>query len=388
VDAIVEGTVRRSGDQVRITANLLNARTDRHIWAESYERETRDVLPLQSELALAIAQQVQAKLTPQEQARLASTRPVNPEAHELYLKGSDWMARGDSRKALSYFQQAIGKEPNFARAYLGMAWAYGDLGRSIQIPAVQAFGEEKSLAHRALELDERLDAAHVALAYALWQGEWDWAGAENELRRAFEINPHSQEAHLCNSWYLSLLGRSGEAIEAARRLLEINPMWPDSYYTLGSAYYYARRYDEALEQFKKLKSSTPGRRWMIPLSLGWAYSGKGLYTEAFMEFSHIPPGVLRSGLLGITCARLGRRAEAREFAQELTHRAAKEPIGEYDLALVYAALGERDRAFQALDEAYKIHDKGLCFIKVDPNADPLRPDPRFQALLRKMSFPP
>ena len=386
VDALIEGSVLRSGDKVRVTAQLIGAVPERHLWARSYERDLRDVLALQGEVAQAIAHEVQVKLTPQEQTRLASARPVNPEAHGLYLKGSDSRGRGDSKKALEYFQQAIQKDPGFARGYLGIAQAYNDLGFIEEMGAVEAFSNQKAFARKALELDGSLAEAHVALADALYRGDWDWAGAERELNLALELNPNSELAHHTYSRYFRLLGRNQESIAEARRALEINPLSAGSYLMLGMAYYSDRRYDEALPQFQKVQEITPQ---MSPHGeLGSAYREKGMYKEALGQLLQLPAGPLKLGELGDTYARMGNKAAAQAAIQKLVDSSAKNPVGTFEVAVVYAGLGEKDRAFEWLQRAYKVHDSEMCYLKSDPRLDPLRSDPRFQALLRRMNFPP
>jgi TolB-like protein/Tfp pilus assembly protein PilF/predicted Ser/Thr protein kinase len=385
VDALIEGSVLRSGDRVRITAQLIGAVPERHLWARSYERDLRDVLSLQSEVARAIADEVKAKVTPEVQARLASARPVDPEAHELYLKGSDWRRRDHPKEALEYFQQAIQKDPNFARGYLGIAQVYGDLGINVELASVEAFSKEKAFARQALELDDGLAEAHVALAVALWQGDWDWSGAEREIERALELNPNSDGAHSTYSSYLSLLGRHQEAIAEATRVVEISPFLGDSYDNLGSSYYLARRYDDALAQYQRALQVQPN--YDPYMESGYAYREKGMSKEAIAEFLKEPDGVVRFGHLGNAYARATQKVEAQKLLQKLIEL-SKQKLGTYEVALIYAGLGEKDRAFEWLERAYKVHDKGMCFLKVDPPLDPLRPDPRFQDLLRRMNFPP
>ena len=404
VDGIVEGTVQRSGDRVRVTANLLHAPTDRHLWAESYERDLRDALALQNDVARAIANEIQIKLTPQEHAQLVRARPVNPEAHELYLKGNDRLRRGDPKKALEYFQQATQKDPDFARAYLGIAWVYDILGADIGLASVEAYAKEKGIsrkaleleayakekafARKALELDDSLAEAHVVLAYGLWYGDWDWSGCEREIKRALEINPNSVSARSIYNGYLSFVDRPEESIAEARRALEINPLVAEPYFRMGLAYYYARRYDEALAEFEKVKSLEKNPSELLPLDLGWAYAGKGMYKEAIAKFLQMPETSFTLGSLGNAYARAGNKLEAQKINQKLAEKSAREHWGNYDLGVIYAGLGEKDKAFQSLEEAYRVHDGWLSRMKVDPPLDPLRSDPRYQDLLRRMNFPP
>jgi len=390
VDAVVEGTVQRSVGRVRITAQLLDARNDRHLWAESYERDLREVLSLQGEIARAIAGEVKAKLTPDVATRLTRARPVNPEAFDLYLKGVDWGTRGDRKKALEYFQQAIEKDPNFARAHLGVAEHYRRLGHAVELGAVEAFGRARASARKALELDDSLAEAHIVLGDASWFGDWDWSGAERECRRALEVNPNSEFAHGGYGRCLSLLARHDEAIAEAKRVVEISPARPGSYYWLMEAYIFAGRYDQALDQRQKMLQLDPRAD---PLEdTAWAYRGKGMYKEAIAAFLSIPGPYASSppllAHLGHTYALSGNRAEAEKDIRKLVERTANEGVGAYEVAVVYAGLGENDRALEWLDRAYEMHDKGCAYLKINPPVDPLRSDPRFQALLRRMNFPP
>jgi TolB-like protein/DNA-binding winged helix-turn-helix (wHTH) protein/Tfp pilus assembly protein PilF len=389
VDAIVEGTVQRSENRVRITANLLHAPTDRHLWAETYERDLRDVLALQSEVARAIADEVKAKLTPDVQARLARTRPVDPEVHDLYLKGNYSLTHDDPYKGLECFEQAIKKDPNFARGYVGLAQSYSSLGGGVLLPSVEAYAKEKAYARKALELDDSLAEAHAALAEALYAGDWDWGGGEREFQRALELNPNSDGAHHAYSQYLMLLGRAQEAIGHARRALEINPASAMEYVGLGQRYFFNRQYDQTLQQCQRVAEVDPNERmYWIP---GVTYREKGMYKEAIAAFLSAPEPFLDSpmvlGHLGNTYARAGQRFEAQKVLQKLIDL-SRQNIGTWEVALVYAGLGDKDRAFEWLEKAYQVHDKGMLYLKVDPPLDPLRSDPRFQDLLRRMNFPP
>jgi TolB-like protein/DNA-binding winged helix-turn-helix (wHTH) protein/Tfp pilus assembly protein PilF len=388
VDAVVEGTVLRSGDRVRVTANLLDARADRHLWSETYDRDLGDVLMLQDEVARAIANEIQTKVTPQEHARLATARPVDPEAHELYLKGNDSLSRDDLYRALECFEQTVTKDPNFARGYLGLAQTYADLGNHVLLPSVEAYRKAKTYAQKALELDGSLSEAHAQLGNVLWQGDWDWSGAERELKRALEINPNSEGAREMYSWYLYTVGRTEEAVAEAKRAVEINPLSGDAYNGLAHAYFYERRYDDALAQVRRARELNPNQpSWEI---FPWTYVEKGMYEQAYPEFLKWPgclsvPGC--SGHLGNAYARAGQKAEAQRILRKLIEQ-SKQGIGTYEVAMIYTALGEKDRALEWLERAYKVHDKGLCWLKIDFTFDPLRSDPRFQALLRRMNFPP
>jgi TolB-like protein/DNA-binding winged helix-turn-helix (wHTH) protein/Tfp pilus assembly protein PilF len=389
VDAIVEGTVQRSGERIRITAQLLDARSDRHLWASAYERDLRDVLALQSEVAQAVARAVHVQLSPLEQIRVARARAVDPQAFELYLKGRDWQRRHDRKRSLECFQRAVERDPTFARGYIGLASAYASLGHAGELPAVDAFAKVKAFGHRALELDDSLTEARLAIADGLQHGEWDWLGAERELRQALEVNPNSASARGVYSHHLSLLGRPREAIAEAKRALEIDPLSAWRYHGLGTAYFFDRQYDLTLEQCQKTLQLSPEFKDAHEL-IAWACVEKGMFKEAIAEFSkddpdfrNIPPIM---GHLGNAYARAGQRAAAHRILQELIEQ-TKEKRGAYEVALVYTGLSEKDRAFEWLENAYNMHDKGMCYLKVDPSLDPLRSDPRFQDLLRRMNFP-
>jgi TolB-like protein/Tfp pilus assembly protein PilF len=386
VDAVVEGSVLRSVDKVRITAQLIGAVPERHLWARSYERDLREVLSLQSEVARAIADEVKAKVTPEVRARLASARPVDPEAHELYLKGNWSFQQEDYYKAREYFEQAVKRDPSFARGYLGLALSYNSLGGAVRLPSVEAYAKGKAAARKALELDEGLAEAHAALGDALDEGDWDWAGSDREYQRALELSPNSAGVHDAYSFYLLLMGRAGEAIAHEMRAMEINPLDTNLYWKLGQRYYWSRQYDQTLQQCQRFLELNPGGRlWTTP---GFAYREKGMYKEAIAAFLSAPQpfSALILGHLGNAYARAGQKAEAQKLLQKLIEL-SKQGLGTWEVALVYAGLGDKDRAFEWLEKAYQVHDKGLIYLKVDPPLDPLRSDPRFQDLLRRMNFP-
>ena len=384
VDALVEGSVLRSGDRVRVTAQLIGAVPERHLWARSYDRDLRDVLTLESEVARAITEELDAKVTPDVQARLSRTRMVTPEAHELFLKG---VFSSDPKKALEYYEKAIQKDPNFAQPYVGSSWTYIGLGQLNQMGSNHAFPKAKDYVRKALELDDSLDEAHIALAESLTEGDWNWSDAEIEFKRAFEINPNSAAAHSGYAWHLMFVGRMEEAFAEAKRYQELSPRLTGPYTLLAYLHYFRDRdYDEALAQLRKAEEVNPNCcGYISSLIRGWVYREKGMYKEAFVEFQKVPP-VWRLGHLGNAYARAGKKDEARKAVQELMEY-TKQGLGTWEVALVYAGLGEKDQAFEWLERAYKAHDKGMCYLKIDPPLDPLRSDPRFQDLLRRMNFP-
>jgi TolB-like protein/Flp pilus assembly protein TadD len=390
VDAVVEGSVLRGGDRVRITAQLIDARADRHLWAESYERDLRDILALQSEVAAAIANKIQGALAPQEQERLAHTPPVSPAAHEAYLKGT-YLNRGTNeqrRKAREYFEQAVSIDPGYAPAYAGLAdyyWATPEL------PAGVAMPEAKQYALKALDLDPTLVRAHTALAAVRFYGDWDWAAAEKEFKHALELNPSDAEAHRMYSIYSSALGRGEEALAEIRRAQQLDPLSNLTQITAGWTFYYARQYDRAVEQCRRVLGSDPNSDGGYDC-LGSAYLAKGLYEEAIAasERTVSLSGSDPARVVGLAraYALAGRKAEAHKVLQELRQLSKGAYLPPCYFAAVHVALGENEQAFTWLEKAYRERDTYLTWLKVDEALDPLRPDPRFHELLSRVGLPP
>ncbi len=397
VDAIVEGTVLRSGNHVRITANLLDAASDRHLWAESYERDLRDVLALQSELAQDITNKIQIKVTPQQQARLASVRPVNPEAHELYLKGRYyWNKRTPEtlKRSLDYFQQAVEKDPQYALGYAGLADSYAMLGAGdyAVLPPEKAFPKAKTTAMKALELDNTLAEAHASLGWSKMGFDWDWQGAEREFKQAIDLNPGYANAHHWYATYLGAMGRYSEALAEDRKAESLDPLsmiiMAD---VAGEALIPAGQYEQAIQQCRKILEMDP-QFALAHWNLGRAYQGKGMYNEALAEMQKAADLSGRSSVfishLGRAEALAGRRDKAIKILNELKTRSKREFVSPSVFVLIYAALGDKDRAFAWLEKAYQVRSDIIVELKVAPELDPLRSDPRFQDLLRRMNFPP
>jgi eukaryotic-like serine/threonine-protein kinase len=396
VDAVVEGSVRHSGDQVRITAQLIYAPTDRHLWAESYERRVRDVLALQSEVASAIASEIKIKITPQEQSHLSSSHVVNPDAYEAYLKGRyHWNQRRpeELKVGLQYFRQAIEKDQNYASAYSGLADSYFVLAIAGSLPASEAMPKAKTAALKALQMDDTLAEAHASLGVILENYDWKWMEAEREFKRAIELNPNYSIAHHYYAGHLMLTGRSPEAIAEMKRATRLDPLSPIISTFLGRAYYYARQYDQAIAQYRRTFEIVPN--FAVASSfLVQAYEQKGMY-EAAIEAS-------RSALIGD-----GQSPEkATKIVAELSsaykasgawgywHKRlnlAKEESKRHpeslEMAYIHTRLAENEQAFAWLERAYEEHDMWLTTLKVEPKWDSLRSDPRFQDLLRRVGLP-
>jgi TolB-like protein/Tfp pilus assembly protein PilF len=394
VDAVVEGTVLRSGKRLRISAQLIQASTDTHLWAQSYDRNLRDVLTLQSEVAAAIAQQVQVKLTPLDQARFAEARPVDPEAYEAYLKGRyHWNRRSGEgfAMAVQYFQQAIAKDPAYAAAYAGLADCLSSLGLWSLVSPDQGCGKAKGLALQALELDPGSAEAHASLAWATTFYDYDFAFAERELELSIELNPRYVTAHQWLGWCLAVTGRYEEGYTELKRAIRLDPLSSVAHFALGFVYWCARRYDQAIEQYEKAieldPNSPQAHGW-----LGWALLYRSMDRPGIaalrkaVELSQGAPAFIAA--LGEAFAAAGELDEAQEVLQQLKELSKRQYVSPYHVGRFYAALGDKNEALRWLETAYRERGAWMVLLKTDPRLDPLRCDPRFQDLLRRMNFPP
>jgi len=388
VDAIVEGSVTRYGDHARVTARLIYASTDTQLWSGSYDRNLKDLLALQGELAGTIVKEIKGVLTIQAQAQLSSTRAVVPAAQEAYLRG-DYLNKGTStqqRKAKEYFEQAIRLDPSYAPAYAGLAEYYWF---TPELPSGVAMPKAKQYALKALELDQSLARAHTALGAARFYADWDWASAEKELKRAIELNPSDAEARRTYAFFLSALGRVEEALVAVRRAQELDPLYVRAQVTAGWVFYFSRRYDAAIEQCRRALELDPGSDRAYDC-LGSSYLAKGMYQEAIancqraVTLSGNDPS--RSAGLGRAYALAGKKTDALRIVDELREVSRRAYLPPYLLAIVHAALGEREQAFSWLDKAYEERQAYLVWLNVDPAVDPLRSDPRFPVLLRRVGL--
>ena len=393
VDAVIEGSVQRSRDRVRITTQLIHAATDTHLWARSYERDMRDVLTLQSEVARTIASEIKIKLTPGEEIRMATARPVNPAAHEAFLKGRyHWnkFSQEGLTKSIEYFQEAIRQDPNYALAYTGLANAYTFQGAiSEQAAPREAMPQAERAAKKALELDESLADAHVALALVRLNYDWNWAAAEKEFKRALELNPSHADANHWYSHYLLAVGEVEASLAVSKRALEVDPLSLAISIHLGCHYLYARQYDEGVEASKKTVELDPNF-WWARYFLGVIYEQKGQFADAITQLQkarEIEPAPRTLAALGHVYAVSSKRAEAIETLQALKEQSKRRYVSPFDMALIHAGLGEKDQAFQLLEKAYEDRSGWLVYLKVEPRLDSLRSDPRFQAMLRRLKFP-
>jgi TolB-like protein/DNA-binding winged helix-turn-helix (wHTH) protein/Tfp pilus assembly protein PilF len=392
-DVIVEGTVFRSGNRVRITAQLVDTRTDRHLWAHAYERDLRDVITMQDEVARDIADEVRVQLTPQERARLTAPHPVNPAAHEAYLKGryywNQFTADG-LKKSLPLFQKAIEKDPNYALGYSGLADYYsmsyvrfGTLSRNEACPN----GEAAAL--KAVELDGSLAEGHQSLAALRLYCDWDWRGAESELKRAIQLNPNYAEAHRVYAVLLVFLGNTDEAVVEMQRAVENDPMSADITQVFGWVYYVARHYDQAIRQYQKaaeMGANRPEPFWglgIVQVQRGQFTLAIGDYRKA-VEFSRGAPWTL--SYLGYAYASAGMRPEARAILRQLGGMSKPCSVCSLARALTWARLGDKQQAFAWLEQSYQAHEWVLIGLKSEPEFDGLRSDPRFQDLVRRIGL--
>jgi TolB-like protein/DNA-binding winged helix-turn-helix (wHTH) protein/Tfp pilus assembly protein PilF len=393
VDAVIEGTVLRSGDQVRITAQLIEASTDKHLWSQSYEGELRDTLALQSRVASAIADQIRINLTPREQAALKSSKAVNPEAYQSYLKGRYfWNKRtADGLKAaLAYFKQAIEEDPNYAKAYSGLADTYallGDWQYAVMTPK-EAFPKAKAAAIHALELDSTLGEAHNSLAFVLDGFDWDLDAGGKEFQRAIELNPGYATAHHWYAWHLSLLGRFDEAIVEMRKAENLDPLSLIINADLAELLGLAHHYDESIAQSRKTIEMDPNFA-LAHNQLAQAYLQKNMYAEAIAELQN---AVKLSGDSPTCMANLarayvasGKRSEAVTLLGELKKRSNPGYSNTAEIAMIYASLGDADQAMNWLEKGFE--ERFNPGVLLRPGFDPLRSDPRFQNLLHRVGLP-
>jgi TolB-like protein/DNA-binding winged helix-turn-helix (wHTH) protein/Tfp pilus assembly protein PilF len=395
-DYVLEGSLRRAGERVRVTAQLVRVDDQSQVWAETYERDLRDVLIVQSEVAKAVARTIALTLTPDAQARLARARPIHAEAYEHYLRGRFFLNRRTEaalRQALGYFQRAIAADPGYAPAYSGLADCYWLLGATSVVgglPPRQAMPEAKAAALKALQIDGTLAEAHTSLAMVHLLYDWDLAACEKEFRRAIELDPNYTAAHHWYSHCLLPLGRTEESLAESKRALELEPLQQVVGGHLGWHYLYARQYDQAIEQFRKTLELEPAFP-QIQRYAAWAYLQKGMHPEAIAALRAALSPVERNpqieGELGHALAVAGRRVEALAMLEGLGHLSATRYVSPYSVALVHAGLGDRDQALAWLDKAYAERSDYMPYLRLEPMLDGLRSDHRFAALVTRVGLP-
>jgi serine/threonine protein kinase/Tfp pilus assembly protein PilF len=397
VDALVEGSVLTSEARVRVTAQLIDGEADEHLWAESYERDLKEVLSLQSEVARRIAREVDASLTPAEEKRLSHRHEVDPEAYDAYLRG-DVRLFSDTRESadavVASLKRAIDLDPEFAPAYARLADFYGFMTLRGFMDQAQAYLEARRLAGRAVELDPGLAAAHSTLARILFQYEWDWDGAEREFEQALHLNPNDAETLTTHGVYLVVVrARCDEGVESLQSAADRDPFNYGLWFNLGVCTLHCRRFDDSIRALNRALGFRPGIT-MAHQVLAWDYSMKGEHEKALRLAEQIAASLngaydasaLMTG--SVVNARAGRQTEARQYLERLRSPPPGERVDPIWAAFACAALGDEDGALDGLEKGYRLRSSNMVFLRVAPAWDSLRDHPRFRALLERMNFPP
>ena len=393
VGAILEGSVRRAGPRARIVVHLVDPRTEKHLWGETFDRQLTDIFEVQSEVAQQITGALSLALSPEEKQRVEKKATADAEAYNLYLLGrynlNKWSA-AEIQKAIEHFQEAIAKDPNYGVAYAGLADAYEllSIGFGSKAP-VEYLAQAKAMALKALEMDDSLAEAHTSLAYARWLGDLDWAGAEREFKRALELKSSYVMAHEWYAEYLAALGRHDEALAAIKKAQQLDPLSVPVNRAVGWVVYFSRRFDHAVEELRKTLGMDPdflGAR----LVLWWALLAKGSHDEAIADIRKEVerPGLrtMKKLMLGYACALSGRLEEAGGILWELQPKIEGENRLALLAAMLFIAMDDKDRAFEQLERAFQIREPGLVFLRVAPWADPLRSDKRYQSLVERLGL--
>jgi TolB-like protein/tetratricopeptide (TPR) repeat protein len=387
VDTVLEGSVRKAGEKLRVTAQLINVSDGYHLWSKDYDGDVRDIFTFQSNVAQRVVEALQIKLGGDETRVLAKKPTENPEAHRLYLLGRNEFGKYSEAgwtSSIRYYEQALKLDPNYALAYCGLADTYAYMG-GVVMPSKQAVVKEKEFAQKALELDPELPEAHLSLACALG-GAFDWRNAQIEFDRAIELNPNLAWAYEIYAWFLGGVGRLDEAIAKDKKAIELDPL--NSFFQSALAYflYHARRYDDAIVQIKKTleldPASTLGRHF-----LGCCLLWKGDTAGAIAEFQRskiVVTGAWYQGLLGYAYAISGDRPKAEQILRELEELAKRQYVSSTAFAMIYLGLGEKEKALDWLEKSYENQESACWYLKVDPIYDSVRNEPRFQVLVQKV----
>jgi TolB-like protein/DNA-binding winged helix-turn-helix (wHTH) protein len=388
VDAVMEGTVLRSGEHIRITVQLIEAHTDQHLWAESYKGDIRDVLELQDQVASAIAGRVRAKLTPEQQAALKASHIVNPEAYESYLRAISQRRRtvDGLHQRISYFEQALAKQHNYPEAHAGLGDAYLMLGHMVALPPQEAFPRAKAEALKALQFDETLAEAHELLAATTFLYDWDFSSAEKEFRRAIALNPNSTLPHYSD--FLNAMGRHDEAIAEMTRVREIDPLSLSAVSAIGWEQYWAGQYDSAIENARNVLSVDPND-WRAHHTLGLSLEEKHQFSDGLVELqkaADLSNDYIFVAFVAHAKARAGDKMGARKILADLEVRARRTYVSPWLFAIIYAGLDEKENAFLWLEKCYQGREHDLVFTNVWPMFNNLHSDPRYLNLLRRIGL--
>jgi TolB-like protein/Tfp pilus assembly protein PilF len=396
VDGVVEGSVMRSGNRVRITAQLIHAQSDQHLWAETYERDVDDVLRLQSEVAQTIAQQVRVQLTPQQKAQLGSAPRVDPAAYDAFLQGRSYFQWGSNslegfRNAQMLYEQAIRKDPSLALAYVGLADSYVYMGSQRWVPPQEAYAHAREALRKALELDQTLGEAHSSLGWLSWRYDWNWTMAEREFKYALELNPNYVAGQEQLTWYLAWSGRRVEALAELASMAKLDLAYSTHTAAESGIYYHQRDYKALVETSRRFVTLNPDA-WPGHYFLAVGYDGLGQELDAVSEYqkavelSHGDADTIAG--LAHAYITMGKRAKAEEILHDFLRQSKKNYVSPYMIATIYAGLGDKEKAFDFLEKAYQERSPDIpYFLKTDLRLDTLRSDPRFQDLVRRVGLP-
>ena len=392
VAVVLQGKVTKFGDALRIKVDLVNATDGTELWGEEYNPKMADILGAQADISRKIVVKLRLRLTGDEEKRLAKPATENPEAYQLYLKGryyAEKFTQDGVQKGIEYFRQAIDLDPNYALAYAGLAFAYSDGDDDFFLSPHDSMPRASEAAKKALDLDGTLSEAHVEMGKIHYWYDFDWNAAEKELRRAVELGPDDASAHAYYGWYLISVGRTEEGVEESRSALELDPLSTETDTVVGQNFYCARKYDLAIDTLRKTLDMDPNY-WLARMFLGLSYEATGDLPRALAEFRRANGTTTipwPSAELGHAYAILGKKREAEEILEQLKDRSRQSYVPAYGFAEIYIGLGDKEQALASLEKAYADRSMLMTFIKVDPEFDSLRSDPRFKDLLRRLGLP-
>lgn len=389
VAQVLEGSVRKVGNRVRITAQLIEARSDTHLWSKTYDRTLDDIFAIQDEIAAKVVEQLKITLL----SPAPASKVVSSEVYRLYLLGRHHLNKwepAEINKAIEYFQQAIELDPEYAQAYVGLADCHGVIGFYGFMPPQNSFEKEIAAIEKALQIESNLADAHSVYATISFYYDWEWQRAEEEFLRAIALNSNSAAAHQFQAWLLVAMGRTEEAYTSIERALELDPLAISALLTASDVSYISRQYERAVTQLGQILDLGPGHP-MALARLGWSYVQLGRHDEAIdvmkQAVASSPGNIEPLWVLGHAYATAGKKVEARKILDELQRSAEKRYVLPYGFALIHVGLGENDAALESLEKAYQDRNGWMPYLQTEPRLDPLRADPRFQDLLRRMNFP-
>jgi Tfp pilus assembly protein PilF len=387
VDAVLEGNIQKTNDEIRVTVRLLRVTDGVQLWSDKFDQKSNDIFLIQDSISQRVAATLANKLSGSERQLLTKHHTQDPAAYQLYLKGRYFLNKSteqDFRKAIEYFESALQKDPNYAAAYAGVADAYAQLGSFGLVEMKQSYERAKDAIEKALERDDKLAEAHASLGYILTNYYWNWSEAESQFKQAIDLNPNYAMAHNWYSQYLGFMGRPEEALRESKRAQEIDPLspWTNS----GFISFLARRYDEGIAESQKALELDP-QFAAAHMVIGLSYVQKKNYEQAIAELQRAQDNPDSRALLGYAYGVAGKRTEARHLLEELQQVAKEKYVSPFPVAATYVGLGETDKAFEMLEKAYVERSWAMGMLKVNPIFDPIRSDRRYVELLRRMNLP-